>query len=133
MKNRDSLRCGHIGTKGEPRKIGWFLGGQRRLSSLCCVGFCGYADRVADISATTGWGYKCRNHRTLETQTEQLYEDKVSGLITNERFSELVSATEGKRSEIEKRIAFLEQSTEKVANGMKTQDIQVFYKLVGAV
>ena len=112
---------------------------------------------------------------TLETQTEQLYEDKVSGLITGDRFSELVSATEGKRSEIEKRIAFLEQSTEnakaklsdiqnwmrlikekstlkdvdrdlletlidkieigerKVENGVKTQDIQVFYKFVGAI
>ena len=112
---------------------------------------------------------------TVETQTEQLYEDKVSGLITSDRFSELVSATEVKRSEIDKRIAFLEQSTEnakaklsdiqnwmrlikekstlkdvdgdlletliekieigerKVGNGVKTQDIQVFYKFVGAV
>ena len=112
---------------------------------------------------------------TLETQTEQLYEDKVSGLITGERFSELVSFTEVKRSEIEKRIVFLDQSTKnakaklsdiqnwmllikekstlkdvdrdlletliekieigerKVENGVKTQDIQVFYKFVGTV
>lgn len=111
----------------------------------------------------------------METQTEQLYEDKVSGLITSERFSELVSATEIKRSEIEKRIALLEQSAEnaksklsdiqkwmrliqekstlkdvdrdlletlidkieigerRVENGVKSQDIRIFYKFVGAV
>lgn len=111
----------------------------------------------------------------METQIEQLYEDKVTGLITGERFSELVSTTESKRSEIEKQIDVLEQSDKsaktklsdihnwirlikekstlkdvdrdlletliekieigerRVENGVKTQDIRIFYKFVGAL
>jgi chromosome segregation ATPase len=110
---------------------------------------------------------------TLETQVEQLYEDKVSGVVSADTFSELAGKAEAERLEIEDRLSLLTQTTEqadskladierwislikekstfdevdrdllesiidrievsekKVIDGVKTQDVKIYYKYVG--
>jgi len=110
---------------------------------------------------------------TLETQTEQLYDDKVSGIITADTFTATAAKAEAQRSEIADRLDKLTQTVEqteeklsdiqrwvklikekstfvevdrdlleclidrieigekKLVNGVKTQDVLVYYKYVG--
>ena len=110
---------------------------------------------------------------TLETQIEQLYDDKVSGIITAETFTAMAAKTEAQRLELSDRLDKLAQSVEqaeaklsdiknwvrlikekstfdevdrdlleclidkieigekKVVDGVKTQDVRVYYKYVG--
>lgn len=47
---------------------------------------------------------------SIDLRIEQLYEDKVSGVITAERFAQMTGKTEDRRQEIENRITSLEQT-----------------------
>ena len=111
----------------------------------------------------------------LETQIEQLYEDKVSGVISVETFSALAGKIEAQRLEITGRLDMLSTTVEQaetklgdidrwirlikekseilevdrpfvenlverieigekvVVNGVKMQDVRVFYRYVGLV
>ena len=110
---------------------------------------------------------------TLETQTEQLYDDKVSGIINAGTFTAMAAKAEAQRLEISDRLDRLTQTTEqteaklsdiqrwvklikekstfvevdrellecliekieigekKLVNGVKTQDVHVYYRYVG--
>ncbi len=112
---------------------------------------------------------------TIDLTIDKLYEDKITGAVTADRFAEMVSKTEARRLEIAERLDTLEQSeTEhktklgdiqnwirlikeksvveavdrelletlierveigepKTENGVKTQDVWVYYNFVGLV
>ena len=114
-----------------------------------------------------------RQLHTFETQIEQLYEDKVSGVISADTFTAMADKAEAQRIEITDRLAALTQTAEqteaklgdierwvrlikekstlkevdrdlleclvdrvevsekKVVDGVKTQDVKIYYKYVG--
>jgi hypothetical protein len=133
----------------------------------------GYADEKAAMSAECH-SLKQELH-TIDLTVDTLYEDKITGSITAERFAQMAGKTEARRQEITARLSVLEQaeaaakaklgdiekwahlikeksSVEEVdrelletlverveigeprkENGVKTQDIWIFYKFVGAL
>ena len=65
---------------------------------------------------------------TIDLRTLQLYDDKVSGIITAERFTQMVGNTEVRRQEIETRLVSLEQSETKAKT--KLGDIKNWIRLI---
>ena len=65
---------------------------------------------------------------TIDLRIEQLYDDKISGIITAERFTQMVGNTEIRRQEIEIRLVSLEQTETKAKT--KLGDIQNWIRLI---
>ena len=65
---------------------------------------------------------------TIDLRIEQLYDDKVSGIITAERFTQMVGNTETRRQEIETQLVSLEQTETKAKT--KLGDIQNWMRLI---
>ena len=86
----------------------------------------GYTADEADVTAERR-SLKQGLH-TIDLLIEQLYEDKITGVITAERFRQIADKTETRRREIEDRLTAMEQ-TEKEAK-TKLGDIQSWVRLI---
>ena len=64
----------------------------------------------------------------IELRTETLYESKVSGVITTERFTELIGVLEARRNEIQTLLDTVEQSVK--ATNEKITDIERWIRLI---
>ena len=64
----------------------------------------------------------------IELRTEALYENKVSGLISAERFSELVAVSEERRKELKNRLSAFEQAEKSMK--AKLDDIERWASLI---
>ena len=64
----------------------------------------------------------------LDVKLEQLYEDKVTGVISIDTFSALAAKTEAKRNEIAERVMLMEQNTSETK--ARHSDIQNWVRLI---
>lgn len=86
----------------------------------------GYADGRTD-SLTERRELKQELH-SIGLRIEQLYSDKVEGIITAERFAQMAGKTEARRQEVENRLSLLEQSEAETKT--KLGDIQRWVHLI---
>ena len=91
-------------------------------------------EKLTGMYSQTG-GFTTKDKRKLkrelheiELRTETLYENKVSGIITAERFTELVGASEARRNEIQALLETAEQSAN--ATNKKIADIERWVQLI---
>jgi len=95
----------------------------RRLREKLIAGYS--SDRAESL--TERRGLKQELH-TIDLRIEQLYGNKVSGVITAERFAQMAGTTEGRRQEIENRLTLLEQTETETKT--KLSDIQRWVRLI---
>jgi hypothetical protein len=88
---------------------------------------------IGERSATSSEALKeqkllSRQLHKLEITTAQLYEDRVSGLISEEAFAETLTRYEAERQQKGRRLAVLEQTEQEAA--VKLSDIQHWMRLI---